>query len=258
MKLKMKGFTLIELLIVVAIIAILAAIAVPNFLEARVRSQVSRVKADQRSYGTAIESYYVDWNEYPNDLIRLVDPNQATNTPYYYANGGPDGFILEELLWPLSTPVSYITDAFPREPFNARHGIVLFLGNHVLRDGAITKDKDHSLYLYIALPNDAIIAAAMPLVMGLIQTAGVNVNVDEDGGPLIRKRWFMVSPGPDTFYTFDRCMATGGTQFDCIFQEIADAAIDSRGGIYDPTNGTVSNGEVVRTAEGVSKGAAHR
>ncbi|MBI1785033.1 hypothetical protein HYR69_07800, partial [Candidatus Sumerlaeota bacterium] len=55
-----------------------------------------------------------------------------------------------------------------------------------------------------------------------------------------------------------RCMATGGTQFDCIFQEIADAAIDSRGGIYDPTNGTVSNGEVVRSAEGVSTGAAHR
>ena len=58
-----RGFTLIELLIVVAIIAILAAIAVPNFLEAQVRSKVSRVKADMRTLATAIESYTVDNNK---------------------------------------------------------------------------------------------------------------------------------------------------------------------------------------------------
>jgi prepilin-type N-terminal cleavage/methylation domain-containing protein len=49
-----KAYTLIELLIVVAIIAILAAIAVPNFLEAQVRSKVARVKADMRTLATAI------------------------------------------------------------------------------------------------------------------------------------------------------------------------------------------------------------
>ena len=65
MKNKAKGFTLIELLIVVAIIAILAAIAVPNFLEAQVRAKVSRVKADMRSLATAIEAYVVDNNVYP-------------------------------------------------------------------------------------------------------------------------------------------------------------------------------------------------
>ncbi len=61
-----RGFTLIELLIVVAIIAILAAIAVPNFLEAQVRAKVSRVQSDMRTIATALESYRVDYPRYPD------------------------------------------------------------------------------------------------------------------------------------------------------------------------------------------------
>ncbi|HPO07523.1 MAG TPA: prepilin-type N-terminal cleavage/methylation domain-containing protein [bacterium] len=60
-----KGFTLIELLIVVAIIGILAAIAVPNFMNARVRAFVARTEADLRSLATAMESYRLDNNMYP-------------------------------------------------------------------------------------------------------------------------------------------------------------------------------------------------
>jgi prepilin-type N-terminal cleavage/methylation domain-containing protein len=85
------AFTLIELLIVVAIIAILAAIAVPNFLEAQTRSKVSRVQADFRTVATAIESYFVDANTYPYD-----QDDQASS-------GTEDGFRL------LTTPISYFS-----------------------------------------------------------------------------------------------------------------------------------------------------
>jgi len=59
-----KGFTLIELLIVVAIIGIIAAIAIPNLLNAIQRGKQKRSMADMRSIGTAVESYQVD-NGYP-------------------------------------------------------------------------------------------------------------------------------------------------------------------------------------------------
>jgi prepilin-type N-terminal cleavage/methylation domain-containing protein len=98
---KRKGFTLIELLIVVAIIAILAAIAVPNFLEAQVRSKISRVRADERSAATALEAYAVDYNWYPT----LADENDIRMLYTQYAVG-------------LTTPVAYTTSADFKDPFS--------------------------------------------------------------------------------------------------------------------------------------------
>ncbi len=59
------GFTLIELLIVVAIIGILAAIAVPNFLNAQVRAKIAKAESEMHSIITALESYRIDNNIYP-------------------------------------------------------------------------------------------------------------------------------------------------------------------------------------------------
>jgi len=69
---KQKGFTLIELLIVVAIIGIIAAIAIPNLLNAIDRGKQKRTMADMRSIGTAIESYAVDNNFYPKGMANAA------------------------------------------------------------------------------------------------------------------------------------------------------------------------------------------
>ncbi|RJP35361.1 MAG: prepilin-type N-terminal cleavage/methylation domain-containing protein [Candidatus Omnitrophota bacterium] len=71
-----KGFTLIELLIVVAIIGILAAIAVPNFLNAQTRAKVARCKADLKAIGMALEQYFLDKNDYPetHNIFQLSTP----------------------------------------------------------------------------------------------------------------------------------------------------------------------------------------
>jgi prepilin-type N-terminal cleavage/methylation domain-containing protein len=96
-----RGFTLIELLIVVAIIAILAAIAVPNFLEAQTRSKVSRVQADFRAMAVAIEMYLVDHNSYPID-----QDDRMTST-------SEDGYRM------LTTPIAYMSAGRNlRDPFN--------------------------------------------------------------------------------------------------------------------------------------------
>ena len=73
---KSKGFTLIELLIVVAIIGILAAIAVPNFLNAQIRAKVARCKSDLKALGMAQEQYFLDNNRYtyPFRLHPLTSP----------------------------------------------------------------------------------------------------------------------------------------------------------------------------------------
>ncbi|MEW6234144.1 MAG: prepilin-type N-terminal cleavage/methylation domain-containing protein [Candidatus Omnitrophota bacterium] len=101
---KRKGFTLIELLIVVAIIGILAAIAVPNFLNAQVRAKIARCVSDMKSLSTALEMYRMDCNDYPTC-------NQAR------VAGSGDNFHPNEIrFYRMTTPVSYISSV-PSDPF---------------------------------------------------------------------------------------------------------------------------------------------
>lgn len=100
---QIKGFTLIELLIVVAIIAILAAIAIPNFLAAQTRAKASNAKAGMRTTAIGLESYYVDYNDYP--------PARQYYTPNPNA---ADNYILP---LELTTPVAYMS-SWPKDPFD--------------------------------------------------------------------------------------------------------------------------------------------
>ena len=99
-----KAFTLIELLIVVAIIGILAAIAVPNFLNAQARAKIARAKGDLRSLSTALESYRIDHNRYPEPI-----------RPSRWDTSDHTGTLTE-----LTTPVSYIADVDIEDPFVPR------------------------------------------------------------------------------------------------------------------------------------------
>ncbi|MFP3871215.1 MAG: type IV pilin protein [Syntrophobacteria bacterium] len=65
-KLNQKGFTLIELMIVIAIIGILAAIAIPQFAAYRIRSYNSAAQSDLRNVKTTLEAFYADYQVYPN------------------------------------------------------------------------------------------------------------------------------------------------------------------------------------------------
>jgi general secretion pathway protein G len=98
-RLNKKGFTLIELLIVVAIIGIIAAIAIPNLLNAIQRGKQKRTMADMRAVGTAVEAYAVDNNLYPpggspvSAITTYVEPKYIKKVPQNDAWDNPLSYV---------------------------------------------------------------------------------------------------------------------------------------------------------------------
>ena len=209
-----RGFTLIELLIVVAIIAILAAIAVPNFLEAQTRSKNSRCKADIRSIATAIEAYNVDYSKYPRDGIYYSSTWNSGGSKW--PGGGTmsqtevDTFLC---LQSVTTPVAYMT-AVPDNVYpNATFG------------GYYVGKPAEKWYVYWGAEWKQNMLDFNP-----------NSTVYKDMGPV----WSVTSTGPDRSDNFGSYLIFGEKTLNSI------NTWGMYGCLYDATNGTISAGDIVR------------
>lgn len=194
-----QAFTLIELLIVVAILAILSAIAIPNFLDAQVRARVAQAQADMRSCVTAVESYRVDHGALP-----LADDGLGLAiTPYPPAASGPP-FSETTLSQSLTTPIAYLA-SLPEDPFAANEREV----EESPRYGYATRSY--------AAANGGPLGEIGFLAFGQAMS-GVQISISH----------FVASHGPDA--DTDTDPVPGSEHFATL---------------YDPTNGTHSNGEIV-------------
>lgn len=204
-----RAFTLIELLIVVAIIAILAAIAVPNFLEAQTRSKVSRAKADMRTVATALEAYHIDNNRYPAAHAESgfgVDSRYRTINPRI------------RRLVPITTPIAYISSV-PRDVFNVE--------NHPTWDNDAVQT-----FLYADRRSYEEFVPA-PYGPG---TNGANIYRILWAVQFPQSEWLLRSRGP----------VNPGTGVESALGNSVDAR-----DAYDPTNGTVSTGNIFYLGPGV-------
>lgn len=208
---KQRGFTLIELLIVVAIIAILAAIAIPNFLQAQVRAKISRSKSDLRTIATALESYNIDHNMYPysSGINSQTGEIELQNTEMASAH--------KFLSRAITTPTAYLT-TIPLDPFATEY--------------VPPEEGQNYFYTNLALEKRRNLTPPWPGPGGAFENRLQFLG-----------EWAMWGCGPDLTRGSLSPANIGGPE-----------STDYHLGFYDPTNGTISGGNIFRSQRHVNLG----
>ena len=219
-----SAFTLIELLIVVAIIAILAAIAVPNFLEAQVRAKVSAAKSDLRTLATGLEVYALDNNAYP--YTENIGP-----TIFMPAGGTPRKNLAGILAGGITSPIAYLT-SLPDDTFkHPINGVPTKAPHYYERAGFHVTDGQF-------VPNGISIVPAEAVGTSNLAGRGPDTDVTNDRDTPARYVLYSLGPDLDNHVTVNNAVLTRSRYH-----------ISNR---YDPTNGTVSPGNVLRFPGGVN------
>ncbi len=242
-----RALTLIELLVVVAIITILAAIAVPNFLEAQTRAKTARVKSDLRSLATALESYFVDHGLYP-----LNSEGPAGGDP---ANGRARSFLTLPVL---STPIAYIQDSLLQDPFPSLYKVGDTAAGNYSYFNATEQDFLAHMIVREILSETAPLSPLGALVNTSTGTVFQGTISPKEANQIFRQSWFLTSSGPDRLREIHHILIEHGfSPTDTASPAPAYGAIGwtQRIGtdpsmVYDPTNGTISRGDIIRSQLG--------
>ena len=228
------GFTLIELLIVVAIIAILAAIAVPNFLESQVRAKVARAQADMRSLATGVEAFRIDNNRYPEGtdnptrypetIVTFLGPLAPG---YYTFRSRGNGEVAGRDFATITTPVAYCTTVFI-DPFAQQHGEILTYAYRAAND-----KKNGYIITSFGPDADVLNANGKGTTNPNIVSTFTDTKVPSRMGDIDERAVIHYMEGTAPAVTAG-VEAGGGIQ-----RVLSDLA-------YDPTNGTISDGDLFR------------
>lgn len=200
-----RGFTLVELLIVTAILSILAAIAVPNYRDAMIKSRVVKVKMDLRTIGGALQTYRIDRNIYPRKNSDML-------------------FFADYLLPDLTTPIPYITQVNVKDPF----GPIVEYEERALTGSESSDGTDKGGFAA---------QEQLPVLKNsYTYTPYFNFALMHGASLLQKEAFALASMGPDQMDSF-----IVDFPFPQFYRMPSDSVRDS---IYNPSNGILSSGDL--------------